>query len=121
MNLSRRPEPNNGAALDAAMTLPLYSEHHWRRASERGRSPPKAAANGADQPRAFLHRSGVTLLEHPPGTPGNVRLNDAMSCGRPNTFAVRPRKPANKADAAARPFRPFAVGCLGWPAADPHR
>jgi len=27
------------------------------------RSPPKAAANGADQPRAFLHRSGVTLLD----------------------------------------------------------
>ncbi len=28
---------NHRAALDAAMTLLFRSEHHWRRASERGR------------------------------------------------------------------------------------
>jgi len=29
--------PNHRAALDAATTRLLHSEHHWRRASERGR------------------------------------------------------------------------------------
>ncbi len=30
-------QANNRAALDSAMTLLLHSEHHWSRASERGR------------------------------------------------------------------------------------
>jgi hypothetical protein len=31
--------PNQCASLDAAMTLPLYSQHNRRRASERARWP----------------------------------------------------------------------------------
>jgi hypothetical protein len=66
---------------------------------------------------------GLTPPEHPPGTPGNVRLNDAMSCGRPITFAVRPRKPVPQCgtDRAAGTSVVGTVGTLVCPAAHPHR
>ena len=96
--------PNKRAGGKGGTRSLFHVARTWPALPQHGRSPPKTAANGADQPRAFLHRSGVTLLEHAPGTPGNVRLNDAMSCGRPNTFAVRPRNPVPQCgtDAAAR-------------------
>ena len=72
----------------------------------------------------LLSASGrCTAAQNPPGTPGNVRLNDAMSCGRTITFAVRQYKPVplGGTDRVAGTSAVGTVGTLVCPAAHPHR
>src|SRR5438874_12274487 len=59
-----------------------------------------------------LFRTGAVLRRSNtrPGRRATFRLNDAMSFGRPTTFAVRLNQPANKADGAARTSVPRAFG-----------
>src|SRR5258705_310001 len=81
-----------------------------------------AAANGAAEPRLLSASGRCSAARHTrPGRPATFRLNDAMSCGRPTTFAVRLHPPANKADGAARTSAFDDVESLGCPAAHPHR
>ena|SRR5258706_5713456 len=50
-----------------------------------------------------LFRTGAVLRRSNtrPGRRATFQLHDAASSGRPTTFVVRPRKPANQADGAA--------------------